>query len=188
MILPNRSEFAVRFAAVCTLLLTLAGLLAFLLLKVFPPDPNRSPTQFPIAFAASTLFLLIGSVALWRALGFVRRERQRPFRQQLLVALATGTMFVSSQSYALICLIRQQTADATQTGAGAYVVVAATLHAMHFVIAMLFLVFITVQAFENRYDHEYYWGVTVCTWFWHALGVVWAVVLVVILIIGSVGS
>jgi len=38
-------------------------------------------------------------------------------------------------------------------------------------------VYVTVQALADRYDHEYYWGVTLCAWFWHALGLVWCVIL-----------
>jgi heme/copper-type cytochrome/quinol oxidase subunit 3 len=56
------------------------------------------------------------------------------------------------------------------------------LHGMHFVVALLFLCHITVQAMADRYDHEYYWGVTVCAWFWHALGVAWVAILFVMLI------
>ena len=43
MILPSRSEFAVRFAAVCVLLLTTAGLLAGLFYKLMPPILTGSP-------------------------------------------------------------------------------------------------------------------------------------------------
>lgn len=177
---PSRSEFAVRFAVVSALLLTLAGLLAAMLLRMFPVPVNRSPTQFPPAFLASTGWLLVGSVSLARARGFVRRERQRPFRRQLLFALAAGTLFVSTQTYALTCLIRQQPPEDVPVGAGAFVAVMAALHAMHFVVALMFLVFVTVQAFADRYDHEYFWGVTICAWFWHILGVVWLLVLAVI--------
>jgi cytochrome c oxidase subunit III len=46
----------------------------------------------------------------------------------------------------------------------------------------LFLVFVTVQGFADRYDHEYYWGVLVCACFWHALGIVWLAILFVLVI------
>ena len=180
LIVPSRSAFAVRFAVVSALLLTLAGLLAAMLLQMFPASADRSPTQFPPAFLVSTGLLLIGSASLARARGFVRRERQRPFRQYLLLGLAAGTLFVSTQTYALTCLIRQQPPEDVPVGAGAFVAVMAALHGMHFVVALMCLVFVTVQAFADRYDHEYYWGVTICAWFWHILGVVWLLVLAVI--------
>jgi heme/copper-type cytochrome/quinol oxidase subunit 3 len=180
--LPSRSEFAVRFAVVSALLLLLAGALAAALLRIFPVPVGRAPTQFPPVFAISTVLLMVGSVALSRAKSHVQRERQQPFRRALLVGLTAGTLFVTAQTYALTWLIRQQQPADVQVGAGAFVAVIASLHAMHFVVALMFLVFVTVQAFADRYDHEYYWGVTICGWFWHILGIAWLVVLAVMVI------
>jgi len=179
---PRRSDFAMRFFAISAALLFVALSLSSLLLKLSPTDVQREPTQFPLAFAASTVLLCCGSAALSRALGFVKQERQRPFRRSLMWALLAGTLFVGFQTFALSQLIHQQPAEEVPTGVGAFVAVVATLHAMHFVVALLCLVYVTVQAFADRYDHEYYWGVTVCTWFWHALGVVWCVILAVMAI------
>lgn len=178
--MPSRSEFALRFAFVSALLLSLAGGLAAVLLRVFPVATKQAPPIYPPAFLISTVLLLIGSVSLWLAYGQVRRERQKAFRRYLLISLAAGTLFVASQTYALTSLIHQQRPEDVELGASAYIVVMASLHAMHFIVAMLFLVFVTVRAFADRYDHEYYWGVTICAWFWHVLGVVWLVVLAVI--------
>ncbi|MBS0204633.1 MAG: cytochrome c oxidase subunit 3 [Planctomycetes bacterium] len=180
--MPSRSEFAVRFGFLAALLLILAGTLAAGLLRFFPIPANRPGTHFPEAFLVSTTLLLIGSVSLARARAFVRRERQIPFRQNLIIGLAAGTLFVATQSYALACLIRQQPPAEVQVSEGAFVAVLATLHAMHFIVALMCLAYITVNAFADRYDHEYYWGVTVCAWFWHILGIVWLMVLCVIII------
>ena len=48
-----------------------------------------------------------------------------------------------------------------------------------FVVATLFLSLVAVRTFADRYDHEYYWGVSVVAWFWHALGIVWLAILAV---------
>ena len=180
--LPRRSDFALRFFALSAVLLSTSLGLSSLLCNLSPTASPQEPTDFPPAFAASTLLLFCGSVALSRAIGFVKRERQRPFRRSLAFALSAGTLFVGIQTFALTNLIRQQPAEEALTGAGAFVSVAAVLHAMHFVVALLCLVYVTVQAHADRYDHEYYWGVTVCAWFWHALGVVWCAVLAVMVI------
>lgn len=180
--MPSRSEFAIRFAVVTALLLLVAGLLAAVLLTIFPIPKDGSQVKFPPAFIASTALLLIGSLSMSSARFHVSRERQIPFRRSLLISLAAGTLFVTSQTYALTGLIRQQVPEDVETGAGAFVAVIAALHAMHFLVALIFLVFVTVQAFADRYDHEYYWGVTVCMWFWHVLGIAWIVVLTVVTI------
>jgi cytochrome c oxidase subunit III len=43
-------------------------------------------------------------------------------------------------------------------------------------------VWVTLSALSDRYDHEYYWGVKICALFWHALGIVWLVILMAFLI------
>lgn len=181
--MPSRSEFAVRFAVATALLLLAAASLAASLLAIFPIPAHPGPDRFPPAFFVSSVLLLAGSISMSRARFHVRRERQIPFRRNLLISLAAGTLFVASQTYALTGLIRHQAPEDVETGAGAFVVVIAALHAMHFVIALMFLVFVSVRAFADRYDHEYYWGVTVCTWFWHVLGIAWIAVLTVIAIV-----
>ncbi len=145
--------------------------------------PQPRPVLFPPAFGISTGLLLLGSLLMGRALHFVRIEKQRLFRRWLLSALAVGGLFVGVQSFGLWSLMpHNRTAHAAQAGVTAFVLMLAALHALHFVVAVLFLSFVTVRAFDDRYDHEYHWGVTVCAWFWHALGVVWMGILVVIAI------
>jgi heme/copper-type cytochrome/quinol oxidase subunit 3 len=112
----------------------------------------------------------------------VRRERQKPFRRSLLIALVSGTLFVGIQTYGLACLIRNQLPDDVQTGANAFIVVIGALHAIHFSLALLFLVWVTLSALADRYDHEYSWGVTLCAWFWHGLGIVWLGILAILAI------
>ena len=78
------------------------------------------------------------------------------------MALVSGILFVGVQIYGLQCLIRNQVAEDVQTGANAFIVIIAALHWMHFSLALLFLVWVTLNALADRYDHEYSWGVTLC--------------------------
>lgn len=180
--MPKRSEFALRFGFLSALLFLIAGALGAFLVRMFPVDELDRPSPFPPAFLISTALLAVGSLSLSSARACVRRERQIPFRRNLLISLATGTLFIATQSYALTYLLSQTPAAKVAVSAKALVAVLAALHAMHFAVALMFLVFITVQAFADRYDHEYYWGVTFCAWFWHVLGIAWMVVLAVIAI------
>ena len=182
MVPEPRSIYAVRFFVLALSLLVVAVGLALALVGLFPPIPTVPSNRFSPAFGISTWLLFIGSGCLSRAVESVRRERQYPFRRWLCLALASGTLFVAVQTYALTSLIRRHSLDDASTDAAAFVAVIATLHAMHFIVALLFLGNVTVQAFADRYDHEYYWGITFCAWFWHALGIVWIAILVVMLI------
>ncbi|MBX3439461.1 MAG: cytochrome c oxidase subunit 3 [Planctomycetaceae bacterium] len=146
----------------------------------------RAPEIFPPAFWISSGLLLGGSILISRALGYVRREKQGPFRWTLVTTLVVGALFVGVQSFGLWTLMpHDRTPQAAQAGVNAFVLMLAALHALHFVVAVLFLSFVTVRAFDDRYDHEYHWGVTVCAWFWHALGVVWIGILAVFAIVAA---
>lgn len=141
-------------------------------------EPHRSDSVFPAAFGVTSVLLLTGSVLFSRALWYVRLEKQRPFRRLLVSALVVGSLFVGVQSVGLWALMPQvRSPEAAQVGVTAFVLMLVSLHALHFLVAVLFLSFVTVRAFDDRYDHEYHWGVTVCAWFWHALGVVWCGIL-----------
>lgn len=173
------SVLAVRFFLTAAALFLLAGLLASLLIQLSTYTPRVGVVDFPPAFWMSTGLLLLGSGILHRSLHCVRRERQQPFRRNLLFALGVGTLFVAVQSYGLWCLLQNQVPAKAETGVNAFLFVLASLHGLHFTIALSFVVFVAVQGLADRYDHEYYWGVIVCTYFWHALGVAWAGILIV---------
>ncbi len=169
----GRTREARLFFATVMAVMTLAMLTGWGVSRL-PFSAASANRLFPYVFLISSLLLLVGSLVMARAVHCVRREQQKPFRRSLLLALALGAMFWGVQTYGLKVLMpHDRTAEAAQFGINAFVLMLAALHGMHFVVAVLFLSQITVRAFADRYDHEYYWGVTVCAWFWHALGIVW---------------
>lgn len=157
-----------------------AGLSAFGLARLAPstaaPDPGL---QLPWAFAISTVLLIVSSFAQHRGIGYVRLEKQRPFRKWLMIAVVIGTLFLALQSYGLWCLMASEVTTDTQTGVNAFVFVLAFLHALHVGVAMMVLVFVTLRGLTDRYDHEYFWGVIVCAFFWDALGLIWLFILAI---------
>ena len=135
---------------------------------------------FPPAFAASSLMLLAGSIALSRAVHNVRIERQRRFRRWLNLGLAFGTLFMGVQAYGLWTLLpAERAADEASLGVTPFVLMLSALHALHLAVAVLFVAFVGTRAQADRYDHEYHWGVSVCAYFWHALGVAWLFILAI---------
>jgi cytochrome c oxidase subunit 3 len=173
---------AVRFILVSAGVYVACLALAMALIRFLPPRVVPGQVVFPAAFWFTTVLLAVGSGALQHAVSCVRLERQRPFRRSLVIALVSGILFVGVQTYGLQCLIRNQVAEDVQTGANAFIVIMGVLHAMHFSLALLFLVWVTLNALADRYDHEYSWGVALCAWFWHGLGIVWLCLLVVVAI------
>lgn len=173
--LKRRSNVAVGFfvLSVVTLAVSFGG--AWLLLRASSVAPQDNRFQFPPAFAVSTVLLLLGSVSLQTASYHVRCERQRLFRRRMLQSLIVGMGFVIFQTQGLWTLLPQKKAAeeiGLRDGAFAF----ALMHGVHFIVALLFVVYVVLQGFAGRYDHEYSWGVTFCAWFWHALGIIWLVI------------
>lgn len=180
----GKGDFVLRVFGVYVIALLCASGISSLLIRVLgAPATVSDGLTLPQAFHASTVVLIIGSWQLHRATGFVSIEKQKPFRRSLKISLVLGILFVGIQSYGIWCLLhgypQTQIAQSTQTGAHGFVFVFVSLHALHFTVAMMFLVYVTVNGTLDRYDHEYYWGVTFCEWFWHALGIVWLMILAV---------
>ena len=174
------SRTALAFFAVAAVVFVIATVITWSMLKLLgPPVPHRD-LQFPPAFGASTFLLALGSILLERARRAVRQEKQQRFRRNLLLAGFTGACFLGTQTYGLLSLFpaERSAADAS-LGATAFVMMLATLHALHFTVAILFVSLVIVRMQQDRYDHEYHWGVSVCTAFWHVLGVVWLAILLV---------
>jgi cytochrome c oxidase subunit 3 len=172
-------RLTLRFIFVTAGVYALAGGVTLALTRWLPYHAVPGRVIFPPVFWLTTVLLVLGSGWLHRAVECVRRERQLPFRRSLLWSLGAGVLFVGAQGYGLTCLIRNELPDESQTGANTFITMLGAVHAMHFSLALMFLVWVTLGAFDDRYDHEYYWGVTLCAWFWHGLGIVWLLILVI---------
>jgi heme/copper-type cytochrome/quinol oxidase subunit 3 len=70
-----------------------------------------------------------------------------------------------------------QNAGEAQLGATALVMGAAAMHALHVIVALLVLTYVTLRGLSDRYDHEYSFGAAACSWVWHALGIAWLFIL-----------
>ncbi|MEY3459545.1 MAG: hypothetical protein RL215_2702 [Planctomycetota bacterium] len=147
---------------------------------MFGRQPPGDRLRLPWAFVVSTLLLAVGSWQLEMARMSVRREKQPEFRRSLLQALISAMAFVAVQGYGLWAIDKgDRSAAEAQLGVHGFVIMFTALHAMHFVVAQSILLWVTISAFADRYDHEYSWGVTFAAGFWHILGVVWMCILFV---------
>lgn len=181
------SRLAVRFFAVAAAALLSAGGITALLIRLGRATPPATHARIPVAFWVSTLLLAGGSLSLHWAVKFVRREKQRQFRMCLWAGVVCGTLFVGVQGFGLWVLTRAfregMARGSDELITGEFGVVFAGLHAVHFIVALLFVIYTTVHALSYRYDHEYYFGIQFCAWFWHALGIVWGAILMILLLI-----
>ena len=175
-----KAAIARRFFMATAVKAGFGAAIAATLILLQNPSPPSDRLELPAAFQFGTAALILGSWFLHTAVGHVRHERQKDFRRSLLMALSFAVLFVGVQSAGLwsfsngVVNYRQ-----TQTNVHGFVFMFTALHAMHFLVAQSVLLWITLCAFANRYDHEYYWGVVFAAWCWHALGIVWIAILCV---------
>ena len=153
---------------------------AVLLGLVFGRQAAGEKLRLPWAFLISSVLLAVGSWYMEQARFYVRREKQVEFRWALLKALISAMLFVSVQGYGLWAIDKGlRTSETTQLGVHGFVIMFTALHGMHFLVAQSVLLWVTLSEFADRYDHEYSWGVTFASAFWHILGVVWLCILFV---------
>lgn len=177
------SRQALQFFGLATVAIGIAVVLFWLLCRRCGRLPTVERVLFPPAFAVSSTLLLLGSFSLHRAVIFVRIEKQRIFRFCLIMSLFLGSLFMGVQGYALWLIFPIERAYETATlGVTAFILCLATLHGLHFLVAVLFVAFIISRTWADRYDHEYHWGVQICAWFWHFLVIVWIAIMAVIAI------
>lgn len=171
------SRVTLIFAGVASCVLLLSMGVLWVLVHLLGRRENVE-LQFPLTFLVTTVLLFAGSAALRQARQAVQRERQPEFMKWIAAALVFAALFMGAQSYALWAMFAvQRSATEASLGARAYLIIVAALHVVHFLVASLFVSFVAARGWVGRYDHEYHWGVTVCEWFWHMLGVIWIAIL-----------
>lgn len=176
----NQSGMARRFFLATVLQALICIGLATGLAYVFGASPQQEHLELPTAFRFGTLFLALGSWFLHLGRSHVRQEKQTEFRRALLLALFFAVLFVGVQSFGLWDFVKgTRDFDNPQLNTHGFVFMFTALHAMHFLVAQSVLLWVTLAAHVDRYDHEYYFGVSFATWFWHALGIAWVAILCV---------
>lgn len=173
---PGRAAIAARTGLLAAGLIAAASAMTAVMLRLAPEQPHVLGVS--AVFFVTTAVLAAASAALQRAVRWVRVEKQRPFRSWLVVALGLGVLFTALQAYGLADLGPSlRAAVGGEPNPSAFVAAIVATHAAHVVLAVMSLALVTVQALNDRYDHEYYWGVSAVAGFWHFLGLVWLSVL-----------
>lgn len=145
-------------------------------------NPSIKPIAgVPGVFVITTGLMAWLSFSLHRAVERVRVEKQRPFRTWLFLAIVIGAIYMAFQAFGLAVVSAQGVpSDQVQTGSVPFAKGVISMHLLHVVGAMLALIWIAVQAVNDRYDHEFYRPVNYCALFWHFLGGVWLSLLVIL--------
>ena len=166
------------FLAALTMLF-LAGMLGYVMIRLGAPNhPVAGTIEVSWVFALSTLAIIASSVAVERAVRFLKREKQREFRRWLTIALILTLLFIAIQTPCLIAMLATHE-SAIDQGVSLYglVFVLILLHALHVLGGLIPLVLTMVRASRNQYDHENTGPIRSLAMYWHFLDAVWIVML-----------
>ncbi|QDT38222.1 Cytochrome c oxidase subunit 3 [Stratiformator vulcanicus] len=151
-----------------------AGLIGYLIAR-FALLKGQHPVSVPLLFWFSTVVLLMGGTSMQVALSSIRRERQLKFRRCLTFATLCGICFCILQVFGMSRLLDSHwaTLDGERTPLTGLLFVLILLHGLHFVTGLAIQLYVNWRALRGRYDHEYFMGVRLCTYYWRFLDVVW---------------
>jgi len=146
-------------------------------------DREYLALAIPKSFWISTMFLVLSSVLLQVAVWLVRRERVQEFRVWIAAALSCAVLFVIIQSFGMNELLNTHfTQIDGSTKIYGLCFTLAFVHALHVIGGVVFLVYVLLQSYRQKYDHERHWAVDNCAGYWHFLDVVWFAMLLTFLI------
>lgn len=159
----------------------MASLLTYIIIRTqaFEPIPrDYERLSMPDSFWLSSFFLIATSCMLERTCWLVRRQRSN-FSNWLIAAAVCAVLFLVVQTFALKYLVDQHfTADDGSTKVFGMSFVLALLHALHVLGGIVYIGWVLVNTYRNKYDHERYWAIKYCAGYWHFLDIVWIAMLV----------
>jgi cytochrome c oxidase subunit 3 len=153
--------------------------LLYALTRSKPEDLSVPALEIPISFLGTT-FLLVGiSASLHFAVKSARMEQQVDLRRYVSLAFIMSILFLIYQSFGMTWLAMTHfQIDKPQETLYGLTFFLALVHALHVVGGVVSIVYVMVKVWRHMYDHENYWGVVYCTWYWHFLDIVWLFMLI----------
>jgi cytochrome c oxidase subunit 3 len=131
--------------------------------------------QLPRIFYASTITVIIISVALHFAVKNIKENKTKTATNLLLAALLLGVAFVVFQ---FIGWKELKDSGIFFTGpgsntAGSWVYVITLFHVLHLLAGIVVLIVTYFKAVNKRYSNEDYLGIDLCATYWHFVDVLW---------------
>lgn len=160
-----------------------AAMLGFVIVRLQAENPGPGMStpavpagslHYPSLLWLSTLFVIGVSIALSRAVHFLRLERQAQFRGWLAASLVLALAFLATQAPAMgVLLLEHQQLRRSGLFLYGLVFILVLLHALHVLGGMVALVRVAVRGRHGVYDHEHYLPVLHAAMYWHFLDLVW---------------
>lgn len=136
--------------------------------------PPPELPQLPVFVTALNTFVLFASVVpMHRALQALRRDDVVRATRLAAVTGLLGLLFLTVQGFEWVRLVQHGlTLQKGQYGGSFYVLIGC--HALHVLVAVLWVVAVTVLSERRRFSAAHHDGFEMCTIFWYYVAALWA--------------
>ena len=157
--------------------------LVFRLGSVTWPPPSQADVRLPIGITGiNTIVLLFSGVAMIRALRAVRKDGQKALRRWLLATGFLGTVFLVIQGSEWVRLVHHGfTLSSGVYGSIFYVLIGC--HALHALVAVLWVLAIFGKAVYGKFSADHHIGVEMCAIYWTFVVVLWPILYVLVYLV-----
>ncbi len=148
---------------------------AYLIARFGHPDEFEQVKRLlsiPI-IAINTFILILSSFFVVMALESIRRGNRRALRNNLLVVLVLGALFLGGQAFEWTTLFREGVAYSSAFGTPFFTVTG--IHGSHVFVGLLWNVYLQLMNRKKAFSRQSYQGVEVFGLYWHFVDVVWIV-------------
>lgn len=157
--------------------------LVFRLGSVTWPPPSQADVRLPIGITGlNTIVLLLSGYTMLQGLRAIRQDRQRELRNWLFATGILGIIFLVVQGSEWVRLVHHGfTLSSGVYGSVFYVLIGC--HALHVLVAVLWLLAVFTRAIAGRFSANRYVGVEVCAIYWAFVVVLWPLLYILVYLI-----
>jgi heme/copper-type cytochrome/quinol oxidase subunit 3 len=160
--------------------LFLATLAAVIITRIFSERwPSDRIAELRGGLAVSTVLLGLCSLSLWQATRALDQNRERKFSQGLYAAAGFAVLFLVAQTQN--ALHAWSLLHATEDLYAFTFSLITGVHALHILGGLVPLSIVIRRAAQREYSSSRSQGVRLCAQYWHFLGAIWLVILLVLL-------
>jgi len=161
----------------------IALILVFLLARLVNADYNaqfRSHLSIPV-IALNTFILVTSSYFMVRALEAVSHGEEKGLRNNLLVVIVLGLLFLGGQAFEWTSLFNEGVSYSTVFGMPFFTLTG--IHGTHVFIGVLWAIYILISHRRIPYTQESHVGIENFGLYWHFVDIVWIVLFTLIYLI-----
>ena len=127
----------------------------------------------------NTIVLLVSIATAWYSTRAIRRDKQAPLKNGLLITLLLGIIFVAGQIYDF----RNAGLQINDPLFGGVFFTLMGFHAVHVLAGVVFLALNYARAYLGDFSSERYETIELGNWFWYYVAGVWLVLFIVLYLI-----